>query len=152
MGALASIGSKLNLSKQQEMYKAPFRTPEFMEVVSGSVNEFMGAPVDKETHTELENHIMVAGGQIAELGASPDGYDRVRFQFGEIPKPATSYKGMSGGGIWRIELRGDEVAGYSAEERRLMGVAFFETEERHIIGHGRLSIYEKLLPEIVKWI
>src|SRR4029077_7760976 len=50
-----------------------------------------------------------------------------------IARPPTSYAGMSGGGIWRFGLRGDEAIGFSAEDRRLVGIAFYQTEERHII-------------------
>src|SRR5262245_34662317 len=54
VSALASVGSILNLGKQQEMSKAPFRSPKFMESLSGSVGELMGEPIEKKTHTELE--------------------------------------------------------------------------------------------------
>jgi hypothetical protein len=150
VSALASVGSVLNLGKQQEIYQAPFRSPKFMESFSGSVGEWMGEPIEKHTHTELENNIMVIGGEISALGSST-GYDRLLFKPGNIPRPPKSYEGMSGGGIWRTGLRGDDASGYVVEDRRLIGIAFYQTAERLIIGHGKMSIYDKLLPEIAKW-
>jgi hypothetical protein len=150
VSTLASVGSVLNLDKQQEIYKAPFRSPKFMESFSGSVGEWMGEPVETQTHTELEHHIMVIGGQISALSSS-SGYDRLLFEPGEAPRPPKSYEGMSGGGIWRTGLRGDDATGYVVEDRRLIGIAFYQTAERFIIGHGKMSIYQKLLPEIATW-
>lgn len=150
VSALEAVGSILNLDKQQQIYKTPLQTPKFMEAFSGSVGEFMGEPVEKETHTELENHIMVIGGDISALPSS-SGYDRLLFKPGGIVPPK-SFEGMSGGGIWRTGLSGDDAAGYVVEDhRRLVGIAFYQTAERFIIGHGAKSIYDKLLPEIAKW-
>jgi hypothetical protein len=149
VSALASVGSVLNLERQQEVYKAPLRSPKFMEMLSGSVGEWMGKPIEKKTHTELENNIMVIGGKIGALGSSAD-YDRLLFKPGGTAPPK-SYAGMSGGGIWRAGLQGDDAGGYTVEDRRLIGIAFYETAERSVIGHGKMSIYDKLLPEIAKW-
>jgi hypothetical protein len=150
VSALASVGSILNLGKQLEKYKTPFRSPKFMESFSGSVGELMSEPIEKETHTELENNIMVIGGEISALGSSTS-YDRLLFKPGDIPRPPKSYEGMSGGGIWRTGLSGDDVTGYVVDDRRLIGIAFYQTEERLIIAHGKMSIYDKLVPEIAKW-
>ena len=55
---------------------------------------------------------------------------------------------MSGSGIWCLVLKGDESKGYEVEGRRLMGIAYYETAERLIVGHGGKSIYERLLPQL----
>jgi hypothetical protein len=150
MSALESFGSTLNLSKQRERYKEPLTSPLFMEAFSGSVGEWMGQPEDRQSHIELENTIMLIGGQITNLSSSLN-YDRLLFTPGPSARPPTSYAGMSGGGIWRFGLRGDEATGFSAQDRRLVGIAFYQTEERHIIAHGTESIYAKLLSQIAEW-
>lgn len=149
MSALQAIGSTLNLDVQQERFKQPLQSPYFMEACCGSVGEMMGQPEEKPSHTELENTIMLIGGQISDLSSST-GYDRLRFTPGGIVPPK-SYAGMSGGGVWRLGLRRDEASGLSVEDRRLIGVAYYQTAERFIIGHGKISIYERFLPQIAAW-
>src|SRR5260370_1057605 len=103
VSALASVGSVLNLGKQQEIYKAPFRSPKFMESFSGSVGEWMCEPIEKHTYTELEKHIMVIGGKISPLGSST-GYDRLLFKPGDIPIPPNPHQLTTRIGITRTRL------------------------------------------------
>jgi len=149
MSALQAIGSTLNLDMQQERFRQPLRSPYVMEACSGSVGELMSRPDEKPSHTELENTIMLIGGQISDLSSST-GYDRLRFTPGGIV-PLKSYAGMSGGGVWRLGLRGDEASDFSVEDRRLIGITYYQTEERSIIGHGKMSIYDRFLPQIANW-
>jgi hypothetical protein len=80
--------------------------------------------------------------------------DRFRFQpvasEGVIlPK---SYKGTSGGGLWKFYLAQEN---FSLVQARLIGVAYWEKpvgDELHIIGHGQIGIYETLFNAIrQKW-
>jgi hypothetical protein len=150
MSALESVGSTVNLSRQREHFKEPLTSHLYMEAFSGSVGEWMGQPEDRQSHIELKNTIMLIGGQISGLSSSSN-YDRLLFTPGQIPMPPKSYEGMSGGGIWRFGLRGDDATGFSVEDRRLVGIAFYQTEDRHIIAHGTESIYDRLLPRIAEW-
>jgi hypothetical protein len=56
---------------------------------------------------------------------------------------------MSGGPLWFIGLR-TQGTGFEVEDRRLVGIAFYQTEDRRIICQGTVSIYEKLLPKIAQ--
>jgi hypothetical protein len=80
--------------------------------------------------------------------------DRFRFQpiaSEGVILPA-SYKGTSGGGLWKFYLAREN---FSLVQARLIGVAYWETpvgDELHIIGHGQVGIYETLFNAICqKW-
>ena len=64
-----------------------------------------------------------------------------------------SYEGMSGGGIWAVCFGRDEAGRPTVVDRRLVGVAYYQTggvkpEDRHIIAHGPWALYERLFPAI----
>lgn len=89
-----------------------------------------------------------------------DGYEeRDRFDYYSVgvelnadDSLPTSYAGMSGGGLWQITIRrnGDEI---EPVDKYLSGVVYYQTEIkddfRFIKCHGRKSIYEYVLPELV---
>lgn len=64
-----------------------------------------------------------------------------------------SFGGGSGGGIWGVVLHRLDDGKITYSKPLLLGVAFYQTEIqdelRSIIGHGWLSIYEKV-PNVVK--
>lgn len=79
------------------------------------------------------------GYRYAELGIHHDGPDTLPSTFG----------GVSGGGLWRVEVTANPKEGYIASDPVLSGVAFYETE---VIGHqGQIrchagdAIYNKTL-------
>jgi hypothetical protein len=80
--------------------------------------------------------------------------DRFRFQpiASEGVILPTSYKGTSGGGLWKFYLAREN---FSLVQARLIGVAYWEKpvgDELHIIGHGQVGIYETLFNAIrQKW-
>lgn len=75
------------------------------------------------------------------------------FRFRPVPdenfRPPSSYAGTSGGGLWRIYPQPD---GGSEVAFRLIGVAFYETDDGQIICHGQASVYVRLFDAIrEKW-
>jgi hypothetical protein len=64
----------------------------------------------------------------------------------------TSYKGTSGGGLWKFYLA---KVTFSLLQARLIGVAYWEKPvgtELHLVGHGQVSIYDHLVNAIRrKW-
>jgi hypothetical protein len=78
--------------------------------------------------------------------------DRFRLQPvpGEGIKLPTSYKGTSGGGLWKFFLNQD-----NSVQACLIGVAYWEKpleDELHIVGHGQISIYKTMFDAIrQKW-
>jgi hypothetical protein len=119
---------------------------ESITVVAGAIDEW--------TSKENNNFVvrpLISIGRIDDRIQATDGHDLFYFQ--PVPdddfQAPKSFKGTSGGGLWRIYPRpqdGREIA-YS-----LMGVAFYETRERQIISHGQASLYVKLFDAIRdKW-
>lgn len=63
-----------------------------------------------------------------------------------------SFTGMSGGGLWQVTLRRKDGT-IEPIERYLSGVVYYQTaikkRERFIKCHGRKSIYEYVLPNLI---
>jgi hypothetical protein len=83
--------------------------------------------------------------------SNTDGWDTIRCELEDagigFPK---SFGGTSGGGVWSIYIRPDESGNPICEQKRFVGVLFWEDyDKRHLIGHGSKSIYDKLLPAIL---
>jgi hypothetical protein len=61
----------------------------------------------------------------------------------------SSYEGTSGGGLWRVYPQPDDGGDVTY---RLIGVAFYQTEDRDIICHGQASLYGRLFDAVRdKW-
>jgi hypothetical protein len=80
-----------------------------------------------------------------------------QLQFKPQPQPdsvlPTNFRGISGGGIWRVYLKKDVDGQYSPIETRLTGVAYWQddvADSLGVIGHGPMSIYCHLLAEIYR--
>jgi hypothetical protein len=87
--------------------------------------------------------------------SAANGFDLLRFE--PVPEAGfelpAAYHGTSGGGLWRLYTKCEDDGSRSLVQRRLVGVAFWETpEERHVICHGQGSIYVRLIEAIrSKW-
>jgi len=93
---------------------------------------------------------LVSIGEIAERMKSGE-HDFFRFR--PLPdqgfRTPSSYAGTSGGGLWRYYPKRDD-GGDGAY--RLVGVAFYETEDGQIICHGQASLYVRLFDAVrAKW-
>jgi hypothetical protein len=123
--------------------------------VSGVIDEMTKPPVIRQivggivATTPFEGMI-----NIGHVFVDDESADRFRFQPGPsegmiLPK---SYKGTSGGGLWKFFLDEND---FSVVQVRLIGVAYWQKpvgDELHIIGHGQASIYETLFNAIrQKW-
>ncbi len=67
-------------------------------------------------------------------------------------QPPSTYRGVSGGGLWRIFCDEDGSREPSVSEVCLLGVAFYETPSRNgrraIVCHDRRSVYVNLIDEV----
>jgi hypothetical protein len=122
---------------------------ESITVVTGMIAEWMP---EVEPTTPFPVSGLMSVGKIA---------DRIKngehdlFHFRPVPDDGfntpSSYKGTSGGGLWRIYPQPDDGGEIVY---RLIGVAFQETNDRHrhIICHGQASLYVRLFDAIrEKW-
>ena len=91
---------------------------------------------------------------VGNLFVDDENADRFRFQpiASEGVILPTSYKGSSGGGVWKFYL---DRNNFALVQARLIGVAYWEKpvgDELHLVGHGQVSIYKTLFNAIRhKW-
>ena len=80
-----------------------------------------------------------------------NGFDLLDFDlsFGSEVKRPSSYGGMSGGGLWRMEIDHEKK---KIRDQKLIGVAFYETEStegrRLITAHGPNTIYRHVIERV----
>jgi hypothetical protein len=156
--ALKANSSFVSFEKQaMTAFAAPPTGMGKLDSVVGVIENWRRQQIEQKTLiiTPIESLLNV--GTATEI-APADGYDR--FQFEPLKsqdfKPPQSYGGTSGGGFWRSFRRKNPDGTVHFDQLRLMGVAFFETEEikgqRNIICHGPTSIYRLLADKIrAKW-
>jgi len=61
-----------------------------------------------------------------------------------------SFGGASGGGLWKVPLSGDPNGRIEAGKPILAGVIYFQTQERTILCHGPMSIYERVYEALIQ--
>jgi hypothetical protein len=120
---------------------------ESITVVTGMIAEWM---TEVKPTTPFPVNGLVSVGEIADRMKSGE-HDL--FLFRPVPDEGfhvpSSYAGTSGGGLWRIYRQPDDGG---EVVYRLIGVAFQQTKDRHIICHGQASLYVRLFDAIrEKW-
>lgn len=151
--ALAAIGSPLDLQPQISLNAQlpPSEAHEFMVLATGVPHALIGERVNVHGIDAVSLGTGVFPGVLHR--EQPNGvYDRIRLEPRGGRNYPKTYEGVSGGGIWGIAFRKEGTA-LSVVQRRLMGIAYFETApdangERQLIGHGPHSLYEQLIPKI----
>jgi hypothetical protein len=119
------------------------------DVVAGIIADWTGKPkvdrgVSKTPLMALQNVGKIVG------RTEQSGFDFFFFE----PKPQmdfempNSFGGTSGGPLWRIHTKRESDGSHSLVKRRLIGVAFYEQEDRQIICHGPKSIYVRFFERI----
>jgi hypothetical protein len=120
-----------------------------MTVVSGVIDEW--SQVTQSTEGGQSNRQFCVKGLISigriEEAARREQFDYFRFRptpDEDFPVPS-SYAGTSGGGLWRYYPDPDDG---SEVAYRLIGVAFYETEDGQIICHAQGSLYVTLFDAV----
>ncbi len=87
-----------------------------------------------------------------------NGFDLFDFEVNYGPRTDSpySYKGMSGGALWRVYCTKDDNGELSVVDKKVFGVAFYQSDlldqKRIIICHGPRSVYGPLIEAIrEKW-
>ena len=120
-----------NMAKPREGFPPPFSR---IGVVLGFLRA-TSRPEDKR----LGFHATFTG-EPSDLPADAGGWDYVEYGLdSDEPELPSSHKGVSGSGVWRIDLPND---GTRQKEVVLVGVAFSEgtEEDRKLITHGEKSV------------
>jgi hypothetical protein len=157
VGSLKARSSFLNLSKRREEAmagKKPGLTG--FDLVVGIIGERTSSGIDERREARFTN--IEAIPEFGEAGETREahGMDLVDFtpKLSEGYVPPGSYKGMSGGGWWRIFCQLDNNSRATVVEKRVLGVAFHETDvadgSRTIVCHGPKSVYKVLIDAVEK--
>ena len=153
MGYLEAKATFINASVHRDRARQVAQTgAKSVSAIAGAVDE-LSDPEPKVSGAVVTNlfDARIYPGNIMETYTSDD-MDYFRFQpkFADEEKPPSSYRGMSGGGLWKAYLDQN-----NSETVRLAGVSYYQTPddgERHIIGHGDRSIFEMFYEKIMaKW-
>jgi len=154
LGTIKAIGSFANAEKHYaEMLRGEPESKDRIEIVSGGVAEWV---TESERTTKLLKTNLPGLANVGLIVSIEDvgQFDVLRFE----PKPVElklpeSFKGMSGGGLWRIFIKKEDDGSFSFVTRRLVGVAFYEAVndgQMEIFCHGPKSIYNQLATAIKK--
>ena len=134
-----------SLVRARAMVVGAERPPPELYFVTGIVSE-LSRPLGRKGNSAQTEHAAINGvGDIEGVELGSDGFDRIDFRILHhtgFPAP-TSYRGLSGGGLWMLGSGNDELS------RTLIGIAYFETNKardgvRGIRCHGPLSLHETL--------
>ncbi len=124
------------------------------DLVAGVIDEWTSPPILLKQTTRIMHTCLLNTGHAEALPDAGVAFDR--FEFTPAPTdedaPPFSYGGSSGGGLWRIWISAANDQPSRLMERRLVGVAYFQTDlvggARKVICHGLASIYDILIPAI----
>jgi hypothetical protein len=151
MSALKAVASVLNVEKQRAAVLADEPDPQnAFDMVTGVIAEWTSPTSVAGSTATTQFELLLNVGEVID-SKEVGGFDIYRFK----PKPAPgfalpgTYEGTSGGGLWRLYTKKNDDGSFSLVQRRLAGIAFWQTPPpRNIICHGQRSLYENLVQAI----
>ncbi|WP_417494642.1 hypothetical protein [Maricaulis sp.] len=153
--ALKASSSVVDLERGKRMaVQRPEAETRPLEVVAGVVGEMTQPAIAEGIKRTLTIKGLACPGSIV---AAPHvgQWDQLHFKPQQQPDSSvpTDFKGTSGGGIWRVRLRGDADENFTVADSWLAGVAYWQDEIESslgIIGHGPISVYGHLLAALYR--
>ena len=123
-----------------------------LDVVAGVISDWTDSPTLAGRLATVPFNGLLNVGQAIRLVEQP--LDLIEF----LPSPEggfelpDSFQGTSGGGLWRLYVKSNENGDFDLEQRRLIGVAFWETSKHPptLICHAMQTLYGVLKTEIEK--
>lgn len=154
VGALKARNVFQNLGMKQEPVLASIQPDlPYFDGISGMIAEWVSDLPVEQGFSRVKNFGAMFGiGRIVNEHES-ECFDLCDFEvtYGPESESPNSFGGMSGGALWRIFFT-DANERRSVVEKRLIGVAFFESDivdqRRTITCHGPRSIYGHLIAAI----
>lgn len=140
--------SFLNLERQRENFpKHPVPTGEALCAVVGMVAAFSNPQFDHERRTSTLNAVGRTFFSLAQETHERENWDYVdvgaQMSLADVPK---SFGGVSGGGLWIVNIKNTDASLTWDRKRHFRGVAFWQTEIKEdrstIRCHGPKSIYD----------
>jgi hypothetical protein len=151
MSEIAGVASIIDAARQYALVTGVEPDSKHcVDVVSGVIDDWTGTTTVSRTTATTPFELLLNGGRVLSVSRSGS-HDLVDFE--PVPAPGfnlpASYRGTSGGGLWRLYTKKNCDDTFSLVQRRLVGVAFWETPvTRHIICHGHQSLYGHLITAI----
>ena len=152
---LKSVFSFINLEYHAKLYEDEKLPPEhYVWVEMGYPKELGNVWRDEDKRTTTTQvYCLAATGTVDQI-VERDGFDYFdsKVEYVHDSTLPASFAGVSGAGLWRVQLR--QVRGeIRIKERFLAGVVFFEFRQEgrvsYIRSHGSKSIYEYVLPKFI---
>lgn len=154
VGDLQSRNVFFNLDRRrEEVLSGPKRGGPYFDGISGMIAEWTEDLPD-ERSLRVKGFRALYGVGLVEREYENNGFDLYEFetQYGPGSVSPRSYGGMSGGGLWRVYCVKDDDHKLSVVEKRLIGVAFYESglsDGKNIVTcHGPKSVYGALMDAI----
>ena len=147
--SFVNLSNKSYLTNHQELLKK-----KDLWIIAGAVSEL--------TKLELkEERIIIA--QMCYAGDTPKLYDVENYDYYEMKaeyKPNTmtpdTFKGMSGGGLWKLRIAEKNGLLELVEYPKLVGINYYEGDRiddvRIVRGHGPKTIYTEVKEYIDKFV
>jgi hypothetical protein len=160
-GTLQSIMSFYNMSLRADrmLTEPPPLSHGFWGITGFAFAEELTATNETPPKGYSRAKIFKGGFGVGEVSGEEerDGFDYVKYKalYNQYYEGPDSFAGYSGGGLWQI-LVNLKMESPEIREPLLAGIAFYETEKRkgpeglvrHIICHGKRSVYQLMLERI----
>lgn len=154
VSTIKTYKSFLNLSRQKaELAKYPPNIEKGFWAITGMVEEFSNVQHHPEIKTVTANVICRAFFSTIHKAHDHKDYDYIDAGAKlELPDVPLSFGGISGGGLWQVDLSMDKSGTISWDgKRHFRGVAFWQSKpsdgRRVIRCHGPRSVFEKAWTE-----
>jgi hypothetical protein len=151
---LQATNSFFNLGMRQGVALSAHKGNAYVDAVVGVVAEWTkDLPPALPATRMISFELLYCGGTVTSK-SQPGAFDLCTFQpdFEAGKKPPFSYRGVSGGGLWRTYFVPD--GSNRVQENRLVGIAFYEFPDadgtKGIICHGPRSIYDHAIGSIIE--
>lgn len=128
----------------------------YFEGIAGIVPEWSLDGLQEEGKYLLRGFRGMFGVGLVQREYELDGFDLSSFATSQVPpsKSPLSYKGVSGGALWRIYISKDVNGHTFVSDKQIFGCAFHQSpvidKQRVITCHGPKSVYGKLYDDVQK--
>jgi hypothetical protein len=153
--ALYATNVFFNLSKRRDLVLAgDHPAPKYFDGISGMIAEWTSPLPNQSVFARAKSFGALYGVGCVIREHNEGGYDLLDFEvtYGPDTDSPERYGGMSGGALWRVYISETSDGQQSVADKRIFGVAFFESEKvgqkRVITCHGPKSVYGNLIDAI----
>jgi hypothetical protein len=158
VGQIRAIKSFYNLTRwRDELRNIPFQPSNGLWFVCGFPYKRIASEGPKRGFADVQGIHGICGVAPIQTVFEEGEYDylELKVSYDEYKQPLRDFRGVSGGGLWQIQLIATSSGDLRAGKKILSGVVFYQDiiNESSLIlrGHGRRSIYKVTYDSIIKW-